>query len=367
MRKYIYIFVIIFLSIYLSSKTLFFQTRPNKFFRFNSDLSNDTNEIRDMIKPFISIFKESGISPAESVESSNIIFFHLITDYRNKYLFLHNVKKHLYIYSLLSVDLLASKSSMYEILMFKNPIHLVNKFTPKTFLIKNEKLFKKFKTNFDPKKKYILKNNNQKQKGCIITNDIEYISDNYTNYVVIQELLQNPYTVNGHKINIRMYLLFTTKDTSLQAYLFEDGFIYYTPEIFEKNSLSHEKNITTGYIDREIYRDNPLTYKDFLATLSNDEQSLVRKNIFDMFTFICNSFKSTILKYDNNHHTKFLLFGCDVAIDNKLRCKIMEMNKGPDLSYKDTYDSVVKFQLVKSTAGVLKIIQYSDKNFIRLC
>jgi len=319
-----------------------------------------------MIKPFVSIFKEHGIIPGETVESSNIIFFHLITDYRNKYIFLNTIQKHLYIYSLLSVDLLASKSSMYELLVLKNPMHVVKKLTPKTFLLNNEKRFKNFESSFDSKKIYILKNNYQKQKGCIITNDIKYIAENYHNYVVIQELLQNPYTLNGHKINIRLYLLFTVKQTSLQAYLFKDGFIYYTPEKFEKHSLSHAKNITTGYIDREIYRDNPLTYRDFLATLSNIEQSIVQKNIFDLFSVICNSFKATILKYDNNHHTKFLIFGCDVAIDNKLRCKIMEMNKGPDLSYKDTYDSVVKFQLVKSTAGVLKIIQYSDENFIRL-
>ena len=39
--------------------------------------------------------------------------------------------------------------------------------------------------------------------------------------------------------------------------------MYYTPELFEKNSSDLKKNITTGYIDRQIYIDNPLTHMDW--------------------------------------------------------------------------------------------------------
>ena len=61
-----------------------------------------------------------------------------------------------------------------------------------------------------------------------------------------------------------------------------------------------------------------------------------------------------------------MLLGCDLAIDYKLKCKIMEINKGPDLSYKDSVDSMIKFSLVKATFGLLNIIPKTGENFIHI-
>jgi hypothetical protein len=363
MRKYIFILLIciILTSIiykYAHTKSII------TYFQFQSD--NGETNAKNLLTPFRSVFSEFDIRPASHVNQAHIIFFTLLTDYQKKYNFLHSIDQPLYIYSLLSIDLLASKSIMYQILEKYNSSKKVNKFTPITYSLTNTKDLEKFKLHYDKNKKYILKSNEQKQKGCFITNKLDYIENHFSDYVVVQEVLQNPYTINGHKINLRQYLLIVVKRSTFNAYLFNDGFMYYTPKKFKKNSVLHEHNITTGYIDRSIYDKNPLTYKEFLMTLSANNQMILKRNIHELFQFICKSYKHEILKYDNNHHTKFMLLGCDVAIDDKLRCKIMEMNKGPDLSYKDSGDSIVKFSLVKSTFGLLNIIPKNGENFIHI-
>ena len=282
MRKYIFIllFCIILISVfkYSHNTNKCFDT----YFQFHSYLDNTSNA-NNILTPFRSVFSEFDIRPASDAEKARIVFFTLLTDYQQKYIFLNNIKKPLYIYSLLSIDLLASKSVMYKILEKHNSKKEIKQFTPKTYLLTNTKELEQFKLNYDENKIYILKSNVQKQKGCLITNNLEYIVQHYTDYVVVQEVLQNPYTVNGHKINLRQYLLIVVKEKSFNAYLFDDGFIYYTPEKFKHNSLLHKHNITTGYIDRSIYDNNPLTYKDFLNTLSADSQKVLKNDILDLF------------------------------------------------------------------------------------
>ena len=39
--------------------------------------------------------------------------------------------------------------------------------------------------------------------------------------------------------------------------------MYYTPKFFQPNSIDKDRNITTGYIDRQVYVENPLTTQDF--------------------------------------------------------------------------------------------------------
>ena len=81
-------------------------------------------------------------------------------------------------------------------------------------------------------------------------------------------LLQNPYLINGHKINLRCYVLVVCKNKEINVHFYNDGFMYYTPKKFVKNNTDPDVNITTGYIDREIYDFNPLTHNEFKLYLN---------------------------------------------------------------------------------------------------
>ena len=77
------------------------------------------------------------------------------------------------------------------------------------------------------------------------------------------QFLENPFIISGRKVNLRYYLLITCYKGQIKGYLYKDGFVYYTPKFFKKNSMDFKETITTGYIDRKVYDENPLTTQDF--------------------------------------------------------------------------------------------------------
>ena len=51
----------------------------------------------------------------------------------------------------------------------------------------------------------------------------------------------------------------------------------------------------------------------------------------------------------------FQLFGCDVAPDKDLDCKLIEINKGPDMGFKDGRDGNLKKSVMVSIFNLLDI------------
>ena len=140
--------------------------------------------------------------------------------------------------------------------------------------------------------------------------------------------------------------------------------MYYTPDKFDRESTDKDAHITTGYIDRRIYDTNPLTIKDLYKYLGKRKERILKKNLVELFEYVGHCYKSTLYKYDSNQHTNFVILGCDIAVDENLDCKIMEFNKGPDLSYKDKRDKEVKYNLVKDALYYIGLTNHVNKNFI---
>lgn len=333
---------------------------------FMGDGSQSSNNL-NIPQPFKIGLAEQSISQINNYVDANIIFFTLLIDYKKHYNKLFKNAKHKYIYSLLCVDDFANKALMYS--MFTNNVNRqsVIKFLPVTFVIDDSVSFNKLLDTFDENKVYILKKNVQRQKGCTLTNNKEYISlARKNNYVVCQELLQNPYTIKGLKINLRQYLLVIVDDKQCKFLLFNNGFLYYTPKKFIANSLDKNRHITTGYIDRRVYEENPMTVKELYTYLGEHDANILKANIKELFRCVADVYTKHILSHDINQHTNFMIFGCDVAVASDLSCKIMEINKGPDLSYKDNRDGAVKHTLAMNTLHEVGIINKPHKNFIHL-
>jgi hypothetical protein len=244
---------------------------------------------------------------------------------------------------------------------------------------------------------YILKKNVQRQTGLEITDDIDKIKKNLEGYVLVQELLEDSYLVNGRKINLRVYILVVCNKKNTDVYIFNDGFMYYTKEKFIKGLKDKDNHITTGYVDRDVYDKNPLTHSDFKRYLdlndgtkyhsSNDfrEASQIEKDIRNqgfkiseivfkriekLIADVFISFKGNICrKTDDNSEPIHIyddysvqIFGADVAINDHLQAQIIEINKGPDLSPKDDRDGVVKRKMVNDVLEIVGMKQKSDDN-----
>ncbi len=292
-------------------------------------------------------------------------------------------KKDQRIFIVNNADEISGKNNIWKNLVSRFGRDGAKQFMPLTYRLDDEDDMKKFKKEYLPTNIYILKKNIQRQEGLLITRDKSKILDAYNQgYVIVQELLQDPYIINTRKINMRFYLLLVCKDNSVDAYVYDNGFMYYTKEPFVFNSDKPGPNITTGYIDRSVYDKNPLTHEDFKKYLdkerdySDEEIKILASNqkisdvvfsrIYDLLKNIVEGVKHTVCV--ESHLKKFItfqLFGADVALNDKLIPQLMEVNKGPDTGCKDDRDCHVKKNMVNDILKVIKVVP-GKNNFIKI-
>lgn len=294
-----------------------------------------------------------------------------------------------YIYIIDNADEIVAKNYLWNNLKNKYGRNNAIKYMPETFEFSNIDEMKLFKQKYKNDKLYVLKKNIQRQLGLEITNNYDYIINNSNNFIVAQELINNPYLIYGRKINIRIYALIICHKKEIACYVFNDGFIYYTAEPFKKNSADLKYNVTTGYIDRVVYEYSPLTHFDLRKYLDSEkylnkirklnriEQDLKNKNIKisdhvfkNIYHLVSKCIYSSIDKMcginKQNNDISFQLFGCDVALNDDLNAKMMEINKGPDLQGKDGRDYDLKYSLITDIFVLLKIIKKENNNFVKL-
>lgn len=286
------------------------------------------------------------------------------------------------IFMLNNTDYMVSKLALWKYLKEKYGAKVASGFIPYSWDLTDDNEVEIFKKEFSPDKLYITKNNHQRQEGLEIHNKLDTIINSRDKYLLVQELLQDPYLISGRKINLRVYVLVIKDNNSnIKILVYRDGFMYYTSELFEKGNNKFEKNITTGYIDRKIYEENPLTHMDLRKYLdSNREMTPIEQYIKDnypkvkiseyVFSQIYELIAFVFQTYENIVGSKskgvsFQVYGVDVAINDKLKPMIMEINKGPDLGAKDGRDRELKMNLARDilkSTGLLS--NDSSNNFI---
>lgn len=280
-------------------------------------------------------------------------------------------------------DLMTAKDLMWEIIVGYYGLTYAKTFLPNTYILNLKDDMKRFENEYKDTNIYILKKNIQRQEGLKITNSFEEIKKAvYNNYVVVQELLQDSYLINKRKINMRFYACVICENNKISVYIYNDGFMYYTKNNFKKNSFDKDTNITTGYIDRQVYIDNPLTHSDLKLYLDMDRKltkyELKIKNKYKLSDIFFKKINKTLYKlfipfiekicqgnyFNNYENLTFQLFGIDVAINNNYEPMIMEINKGPDISGKDERDTKLKLNLIRD---MFKIITKTTQcNFVKI-
>ena len=259
-----------------------------------------------------------------------------------------------YVMGVQGTDLLVSKSALAGYLQGEEII-------PDTYILSEEDELKRLGTEYDPRAYYILKKNIQRQQGFVVTNKYEEIFDQVMNkenkFVVCQKMLQNPFLVENRKINLRAYLLLVIDGPRVNWYVYNNGFIYYTPAPFRKNSSKQEHIITSGYVERKLYDDLPMTFGELKDKIGKFKFGKIRANILDAFRIVKDKYTDTFIEKNASiPGIKFSLFGCDVAPDENMNISLLEINKGPDIGYKDKRDRAVKYNLITSMFKVIGII-----------
>lgn len=276
-----------------------------------------------------------------------------------------------FVFGLAGTDMLVSKSALaLTLTMYLDEKDLKNTI-PSTYVLENAIDKDKFINDYKPNGTYIMKKNIQRQEGIVITKDRNTILYNFntiSDYVVVQELLKDPMLVSLRKINIRIYLLVVIgeNNNNNSMYMYGDGFMYYTPLNY-KDSTNIEENITTGYIDRKVYEDNPLTLRDLYLSMPPQNASILSANILKTMKTIAQVYLPLFAKQNGNlPGNKFIIYGVDLAPSASFDVKVMEVNKGPDLSYKDVRDKELKLNMVQEALGIVGIMPKNGSLFIQL-
>ena len=274
------------------------------------------------------------------------------------------------IFGISGCDLFANKLYLFQI-MYKRYNKNYSEYMPRSYENSYDGL-NRLLNETKSSDKFIVKKNIQAQKGLYIVHDISQIYNifNDNSYVIIQELLKNPFLIDGRKINIRIYLLIKCHNGLVNGYIYNDGFIYYTPKEYDYHSLDNDSHITTGYISREVYKHNPLTLQDlyvYLDKKNNNNSVKLKNNIIKLFENFMSAFYENICNSKNlANNMSFQVFGADIAPDNRLSVKLIEVNKGPDMDSKDERDNKLKIDLLKNGLHVTDISNTQSDNFIEV-
>lgn len=283
-------------------------------------------------------------------------------------------KKKLYLID--GCDVLASKLDLWRKIKKKFGKD-ADKYMPRTYILEELGDKTEFINHFDenynkrPGQMYVLKNYNQRQLGIKLSRDKNEILSGHDNgWYIVQDYVYDPYIIANRKINFRYYLLITCIQGKVNGYVFDDGFVYYTPEYYDENDMEFDKHITTGYIDRDVYVSNPLTQKDFRKYLENIQPGSSKiwdKSANDLLKHTMEALDKEICT--NNalaNNVRAQLFGCDLAPDSKLGVKLMEINKGPDIGAKDDRDRALKLRLQRDILVVIEDNTTTNTGFSKI-
>jgi len=263
-------------------------------------------------------------------------------------------------------DIIGSKIALWKVLKNKYG-NDASKIMPKTYLYENENDINELKKEIETstiKKIYVLKNYNQRQEGIKLVNSWDDIisKENKEKFLLIQQYLYDPLIISKRKVNCRVYFLTVCKNDRLYGYIYYNGFMYYTPEFYDPESLVFDKHITTGYIDRKVYDENPLTLEDLRNYLGKDKTDLFDRNLKQMMNKLLNALKNYMCQNkDLQSKIRFQIYGVDIAPTSNLDIFLMEVNKGPDLNPKDSKDSDLKINMQSEILKVLFNLHDSQK------
>jgi len=329
----------------------------DSYFRLKDNLSNmnGENNSLEIIELIKNAFGSRNIHMAKSYKDASIYFFETLNTVDQLIKKVNYGPNCRYIFGIAGTDNIASKAML--------AMHLKAKYgddapIPTTYVYSDKNdmdmLRKKLASDDGLSDAYILKKDQQKQTGLLITRDQTIIlNGQQEGYVVAQRLLANPLIVGNRKTNFRIYMLIIVKKGKASFWIFNNGFLYYSAKLWtddsNTNNIDQQIHITTGHVDRAIYEENPLTLLDLREHLTPPVYDPMWENILGLFMKIRATFAPILEKASMGlPGTQFTLMGCDVAADAQGRVLIMEGNKGPEIQIRSPLDGELKQNMVSA-------------------
>ncbi|KAL3985631.1 Tubulin-tyrosine ligase family protein [Acanthocheilonema viteae] len=209
--------------------------------------------------------------------------------------------------------------------------------------------------------------------------------------MLVSRYIENPYLLNGHKFDLRLYVL-VTSFYPLVAYIYSEGLARFASEKYSNSAKSYEQHFShlTNYslnknngkfIRNESADAEDCGHKWTLGALLRKLQSngidtnLLMVRVEDVVLKALFSVQGQIAAASKNvvAHSKccFELFGFDILIDTHLKPWLLEVNLSPSLSCDTPLDLQLKSSLVCNvlTLAAVPLVpqKYTEGRFPSSC
>lgn len=272
------------------------------------------------------------------------------------------------IFGISGCDKIVSKNNIWYLLESKYGREKASKIMPETYILSSNKDMKRLVIDYKPNKKYILKKNVQRKKGILLTKNLnEILKAKHEGFKVVQNYLENIFLINKRKLNLRIYVLIKCQFGNISTYVHKQGKCIYTNKDYQEDDLDFEKNITSYNLDLDIYKINPLTFKDLKIYFqkNNLDYDLFFNRVLEIIKLTINASKNELCNLNNIYNNvSFQLFGIDVVLDNELNPYLLEFNKGPDMSPKNEIDRQIKTKVEEDMFDLVNIVKSHNNEFI---
>ncbi|CAG9539461.1 unnamed protein product [Cercopithifilaria johnstoni] len=209
--------------------------------------------------------------------------------------------------------------------------------------------------------------------------------------MLVSRYIENPYLLNGHKFDLRLYVL-VTSFYPLIAYMYSEGLARFASEKYSNNAKSYEQHFShlTNYSlnknNGKFIRNESADTEDcghkwtlgaLLRKLQNNgiDTNLLMVRVEDVVLKALFSVQGQIAAASKNvvAHSRccFELFGFDILIDTDLKPWLLEVNLSPSLSCDTPLDLQLKSSLVCNvlTLAAVPLVpqKYTESRFPVSC
>uniref|UniRef100_A0A7S0EEA1 Tubulin--tyrosine ligase-like protein 9 n=1 Tax=Hanusia phi TaxID=3032 RepID=A0A7S0EEA1_9CRYP len=263
-------------------------------------------------------------------------------------------------------------------------------FVPRTWILPDEysafrQDCKKMRSRDNDEGMFIVK----PERGCqgkdiflTKTGDEEAIESAFWNLgdaLVVQEYIQNPLLADGHKFDLRLYVLVTCCDP-LRVYLYKDGLVRFCTEPYE---IANQANKDWHYMHLTNYSLNKTNTLRFLETKDPQDAKQGSKRSLSVFLEhlrelghdvdalwqrleeltvkamvavqpLLAHFHQMCRPDDKLGDRSFELLGMDVLVDRELKPWLLEFNHSPSFHCDHVVDQLVKEPLICDTFRLLR-------------
>lgn len=213
-------------------------------------------------------------------------------------------------------------------------------------------------------------------RGIRLINDISSVLQSDSEPMIVQRYIRNPYTIDGFKWDLRLYVL-VTSFSPLEAFIYKEGFARFATHSYSAdvdsmlNKFIHLTNssiqskqsdgaapppdVIKSYSDRASPMSVDGGTKCSLEHLSSllQERGVEYSALWDEIVVVILRALFAVQDSIPNQANSFELLGFDIIIDEDKKPWLLEANSSPSLAISTPLDRIIKESLIRDTLNLI--------------